>query len=324
MAVRIVRVRSAAEIPVVTPSRASIDSQKAVPKLEVLSGDISGRWRVSQRSAVSARQIRPRPCLAMKLMISGVTFSAAMVRSPSFSRSSSSTRTRMRPLRICSMASGTETNDILHYDVISAAGRSDAELGKGGFHPLRGELVHGATHPLLPPVGDLAEIVARETVFHHLEGSPRVEQQVDGKVHVRGAQPGSVKSQDAQLKCVEHRVGMSERALQNWLPETRVSDDLVGRVGTDLHPVCLRIYQIQLVHGIRRHLPADQAVDVHAEIGGAECLAILLGDAAYLIRIEIHDLVKAVAHRDVPRVGLLEIEQHLVAQRSQARGHDKK
>jgi hypothetical protein len=33
----------------------------------------------------------------MKLTISGVTFSAAMVRSPSFSRSSSSTTTRMRP-----------------------------------------------------------------------------------------------------------------------------------------------------------------------------------------------------------------------------------
>ena len=43
--------------------------------------------------AVSERQIRPRPWVAMKLMISGVTFSAAMVRSPSFSRSSSSTTT---------------------------------------------------------------------------------------------------------------------------------------------------------------------------------------------------------------------------------------
>ena len=45
MAVRMVRVRSAAEMPVVTPSRASIDSQKAVPKFEVLVGLISGRRR---------------------------------------------------------------------------------------------------------------------------------------------------------------------------------------------------------------------------------------------------------------------------------------
>ena len=51
--------RSAAEMPVVTPSRASMDSQKAVPKFDVLCGDISGRRSASQRSAVSVRQIRP-------------------------------------------------------------------------------------------------------------------------------------------------------------------------------------------------------------------------------------------------------------------------
>src|SRR6476646_4981684 len=51
----------------------------------------------------------------MKLMISGVTFSAAIVRSPSFSRSSSSTTTRMRPARISSIASGTEMNDIASW-----------------------------------------------------------------------------------------------------------------------------------------------------------------------------------------------------------------
>src|SRR5579863_10325549 len=45
----------------------------------------------------------------MKLTISGVTFSAAIVRSPSFSRSSSSTTMMMRPARISSTASGTET-----------------------------------------------------------------------------------------------------------------------------------------------------------------------------------------------------------------------
>src|SRR5688572_21899513 len=55
-----------------------------------------------------ARQIRPRPCRAMKLMASGVTMSAAMVRSPSFSRSSSSTTMTIRPARICSTASGAE------------------------------------------------------------------------------------------------------------------------------------------------------------------------------------------------------------------------
>src|ERR1039457_3073502 len=50
----------------------------------------------------------------MKLMISGVTFSAAIVRSPSFSRSSSSTTTRIRPARISAIASGTDTKGIVH------------------------------------------------------------------------------------------------------------------------------------------------------------------------------------------------------------------
>ena len=40
----------------------------------------------------------PRPCLAMKLMASGVAICAGMTRSPSFSRSSASTSTTMRPL----------------------------------------------------------------------------------------------------------------------------------------------------------------------------------------------------------------------------------
>jgi len=40
----------------------------------------------------------------------GVIFSAAMARSPSFSRSSSSTRTTMRPWRISSTASSTVAN----------------------------------------------------------------------------------------------------------------------------------------------------------------------------------------------------------------------
>ena len=69
--------RSWAEIPVVTPSRASIASQKAVPYCDVFSLVMGPMRRWSSRSSVMARQTRPRPCLAMKLMASGVTFSAA-------------------------------------------------------------------------------------------------------------------------------------------------------------------------------------------------------------------------------------------------------
>ena len=55
-------------------------------------------------------QMRPRPYRAMKLMASGVIFSAAIVRSPSFSRSSSSTTMIIRPSRIASIASSIGAN----------------------------------------------------------------------------------------------------------------------------------------------------------------------------------------------------------------------
>src|ERR1035437_8358956 len=105
-------------MPVVTPSLASMDSVNAVPKLEVFSADIWPRRRWSRRSSVMARQTRPRPYLAMKLVASGVIFSAAMVRSPSFSRSSSSQTTIMRPAR--SSESALSTSVKIGLEVINA------------------------------------------------------------------------------------------------------------------------------------------------------------------------------------------------------------
>jgi hypothetical protein len=64
-----------------------------------------GRPSWSTRAPVSDRQIRPRPWVAMKLIFSGVAIWAGMTRSPSFSRSSWSTRMNMRPLRASSMMS---------------------------------------------------------------------------------------------------------------------------------------------------------------------------------------------------------------------------
>ena len=71
----------------------------------------SGRARARRSAAgVSARQISPRPSLAMKLIASGVANWAASVRSPSFSRSSSSQTTTIRPARMSSIASSTVAN----------------------------------------------------------------------------------------------------------------------------------------------------------------------------------------------------------------------
>ena len=64
---------------------------------ELLREDIGGSCSASQISGLRGRQIKPRAWRAMKLMTSGVTFSAATVMSPSFSRSSSSTMTSIRP-----------------------------------------------------------------------------------------------------------------------------------------------------------------------------------------------------------------------------------
>ena len=81
MATWIVRARSSAEMPVVTPSRASMEIVNAVPNGVSLRSVICRRSS-SSRSSVRQRQTRPRPCVAMKLIASGVANWAAIVRSP--------------------------------------------------------------------------------------------------------------------------------------------------------------------------------------------------------------------------------------------------
>ena len=56
-----VRARSAAEMPVVTPVAASIETVNAVPCWVPLRAVIGGSCRRSQRSRVRVRQISPRP-----------------------------------------------------------------------------------------------------------------------------------------------------------------------------------------------------------------------------------------------------------------------
>ena len=89
----------------VTPRRASTVTVNAVPIGAVFSVTIIPSLSSSSRSPVIGMQIRPRPWVAMKLTPSGVILSAAMTRSPSFSRSSSSTTSKIRPCRISSMPS---------------------------------------------------------------------------------------------------------------------------------------------------------------------------------------------------------------------------
>ena len=105
-----VRARSGAEMPVVTPSAASTLMVKAVLSGEVLSRVIGTRSSVSARSLLRGTQISPRAWVAMKLTISGVHSCAGTQTSPSFSRPSSSTMITGRPLRNSSIAAGTSTS----------------------------------------------------------------------------------------------------------------------------------------------------------------------------------------------------------------------
>src|SRR5215510_1871804 len=98
-------------MPVLVPRLASIATQKAVSNRVELRSTINGISSLSRRSPVIGMQIRPRPCMAMKLIASGVTFSAARQRSPSFSRSSSSTRMTILPRAMSSIAPLTLWND---------------------------------------------------------------------------------------------------------------------------------------------------------------------------------------------------------------------
>src|SRR5438477_7792584 len=99
-AILMVSARSCAEIPVEMPSAASIETVKLVPWRERFCSTMGLRPRRCACSSVIGMQIRPRPCRARKLIFSAETNSAANTRSPSFSRSSSSTRTTMLPARI--------------------------------------------------------------------------------------------------------------------------------------------------------------------------------------------------------------------------------
>src|SRR6476469_1627006 len=103
-----VRARSAAEMPVVTPVRASIDTVKPVASQPSLAGTISGSSSSSQRWDGNERQISPRASQAMNAIFSAVTNSAAMHRSPSFSRSGSSHTTTMPPRRSCASAASSD------------------------------------------------------------------------------------------------------------------------------------------------------------------------------------------------------------------------
>ena len=107
---RMVCARSAAEMPVVVLSRASTETVNAVCLRSSLWWCIGGSPSRSQSPASSGTQSTPLVQRTMKPTTSGVASSAATIRSPSFSRSSSSTTTTGRPAATAARACSTVPN----------------------------------------------------------------------------------------------------------------------------------------------------------------------------------------------------------------------
>ena len=105
--VRQVSARSWAEIPVVVEASAqSMEIVYAVPSTSVLCETICGSVSEVVRDEESGQQVRPLVCRTIKAILSVVTSSAAMMRSPSFSREGESRTMTKLP---CSETIGNST-----------------------------------------------------------------------------------------------------------------------------------------------------------------------------------------------------------------------
>src|SRR5215218_3108218 len=99
-------------MPLDPPHLASVEPVQAAPRRVVCWVQMCGISRRSTISSAIGRQIKPLPWVAMKLMSPGVTSSAAIVRSPSFSRSSSSQTMTILPAFMSSTISSIGLNGI--------------------------------------------------------------------------------------------------------------------------------------------------------------------------------------------------------------------
>src|SRR6266480_2559462 len=177
--------RSDAEMPVLTPSRASTVTAYAVPRRSWLVWYIGGSSSRSQSSLASGAQTNPDVCRTMNASSSGVASSAAKIRSPSFSRSASSTTTTGRPAAMsataCSMVpngfSATAAHQLLDVlrDHIDLHVHRIADL----LVPQRGELQRGRDQADGQPVavhrdhGQRHPVQGDRALLHHVPRKAR-------------------------------------------------------------------------------------------------------------------------------------------------------
>src|SRR5690348_2529230 len=109
----------------------------------------------------------------MKLIVSGVTFSAAQTRSPSFSRSSSSMIIIIRPSRISAAAASIEENAIFDVFFRLVAPRKSFYPNNLKFIESRRWGSPGLTRVFLPSIGqDALDILSNDIGFkiHFIPG----------------------------------------------------------------------------------------------------------------------------------------------------------
>ena len=106
-------------MPVLTPSRASTEIVYAVRILSRLCGVISGISRRSSMSPGIGAQMTPELWRMVKAISWGVDLLAAKMRSPSFSRSSSSTTMTARPAAMSATASSTSSSRMPSWPVMT-------------------------------------------------------------------------------------------------------------------------------------------------------------------------------------------------------------
>src|SRR4029453_7024817 len=161
---RTVAARSWAEMPVVVSWRKATLTVKALRIVSVLLATISGRSSSRARSRVTGAQMTPEVWWRKKAIFSGVANSAAMMRSPSFSRSSSSTTPTISPRPTAVIASSTLAKPTL--DILPGKQPLDVLHGHVHLevHPVAGLL--GAERRHCGGVGDDGD---REPVVEHVD-----------------------------------------------------------------------------------------------------------------------------------------------------------
>ena len=126
-------------MPVPTPFASTV-IVKAVPIVSVCDCTISGRSRASSRSPGIETQSTPLVWRTMNAVSFGVANSAAMIRSPSFSRSSSSTTTTISPRPNAAMTSSIGAKGdgaASHAGDWNGTSVLGPHLGRGACHHLR-------------------------------------------------------------------------------------------------------------------------------------------------------------------------------------------